>query len=91
MHPDALMRAAGYAPFRDPKTGDHSYVRRMTSEFYPRFHCYVEDKPEMVRFSLHLDQKKPSYRGTAAHGGEYDGPTVEREMERMKQAFRTAR
>ncbi len=35
--------------------------------------------------SLHLDQKKPSYGGgTHAHGGEYDGATVERELERLK-------
>lgn len=90
LHPDALMRAAGYAPFTDPKTGDSSYVRRLTSEFYPRFHCYVEERDEIVTFSLHLDQKKPSYRGTSAHGGEYDGTTVEREMDRMKLAFRSA-
>jgi hypothetical protein len=32
---------------------------------------------------LHLDQKKPQYKGTRAHNGEYDGPIVEREITRI--------
>ncbi len=36
-----------------------------------------------TRISLHLDAKKPSYEGTAAHGGEYQGELVEKEMERI--------
>ncbi|MBI2476835.1 hypothetical protein HYV72_01545 [Candidatus Uhrbacteria bacterium] len=85
-HPDALMRKAGYAPFRDPKSGEHSYVRRLSGDFYPRFHCYVEEGQDIVTFNLHLDQKKPSYAGHA-HAGEYEGQTVEQEIARMKQAF----
>ena len=33
--------------------------------------------------NLHLDQKEASYSGTSAHGGEYKGPLVEREMQRI--------
>ena len=42
----------------------------------------MNEEDEIV-FDLHLDQKKPSYVGTKAHGGEYDGPTVEKEMSRI--------
>lgn len=35
-------------------------------------------------FSLHLDQKKPSYEGSKKHSGEYDGNVVESEAERIK-------
>jgi len=35
-------------------------------------------------FSLHLDQKKPSYEGSTGHSGEYDGDVVEGEAERIK-------
>ena len=81
------MRSAGYAPFNDPNTGKLSYVRKMTAGYYPRFHVYVEEKDKIVTFDLHLDQKKPSYTGTAMHGGEYDGPTVEAEIARMRESF----
>ena len=88
--PDYLLRKAGYAPHRDPHTGHDSYVRRMTGDFYPRFHVYVEETDKVITFNLHLDQKKASYSGTSAHAGEYDGTAVENEVARMKQAFMVA-
>lgn len=83
-NPLEALRKAGYAPFKDPKSGDESFVLRLTAGFYPRFHLYLNDHDDEIGFSLHLDQKKPSYKGTRMHGGEYDGPTVEREMLRIK-------
>lgn len=82
-NPLEILRQAGYSAFKDPKTGEESFILRLTSGFYPRFHLYLNDHGEDYGFSLHLDQKKPSYAGTRAHGGEYDGPTVEKEMERV--------
>jgi hypothetical protein len=82
-NPLAVLRKAGYAPFRDPQTGDESFIIRLTPEFYPRFHLYVENNPPTVSFNLHLDQKKPSYGQGHAHSGEYEGSTVEKEMERI--------
>ncbi len=89
VHQDQLMRAAGYAPFRDPKSGEDSYTRRLTSGYYPRFHVYVKGNEKVVTFNLHLDQKKPSYKGSSAHAGEYEGKTVEAEITRMRAAFQT--
>lgn len=40
-----------------------------------------------IRLRLHLDQKKPSYEGSAAHSGEYDSEVVAREMERIKKTL----
>ncbi len=34
-------------------------------------------------FSLHLDQKKASYGTNHMHSGEYEGPTIEKEMLRI--------
>jgi hypothetical protein len=82
-NPLNVLRKAGYSPFRDPQSGDESFILRLTSEFYPRFHLYVEDKKGAVSFNLHLDQKKPSYGDSHAHAGEYEGSTVEREMDRI--------
>lgn len=84
MHsPLAVLRKAGYSAFTDPQSGEESFVLRLTPEFYPRFHLYVTEKGDEISFSLHLDQKKPSYGSNHAHSGEYDGPTIEKEMRRI--------
>ena len=36
-----------------------------------------------MHINLHLDQKRPVYRGTSAHGGEYEGEVVEQEAARI--------
>ncbi len=82
-HPDVVLRRAGYTPFRDPNSGEESYVRRLGTHFYPRFHVYLEASPRELRLNLHLDQKQPSYQGFKKHSGEYDGATVEAEAERL--------
>ncbi|MEK7632627.1 MAG: hypothetical protein AAB473_02440 [Patescibacteria group bacterium] len=84
MHsPLAVLRKAGYSAFTDPQSGESSFVLRLTGEFYPRFHLYVDHKNDEVTFSLHLDQKKPSYGSNHMHSGEYEGPTIEKEMRRI--------
>ena len=84
MHsPLAVLRKAGYSAFTDPQSGEESFVLRLTGEFYPRFHLYVDQKNDEVTFSLHLDQKKPSYGSSHKHSGEYEGPTIEKEMRRI--------
>lgn len=81
--PLEVLRRAGYSAFTDPNTGDESFVLRLTSEHYPRFHLYVAEKNGEVSFNLHLDQKKPSYGDSHMHSGEYEGKTVENEMRRI--------
>lgn len=83
--PNALevLRKAGYSYFRDPQSGEESFVARLTPEYYPRFHLYVENDGRQVIFNVHLDQKKPSYGNETMHSGEYDGPIIERELSRI--------
>lgn len=80
-----LIRRAGYAEHVDRRSGETSYVRRLSpSGFYPRFHAYLhprEDGSLMIR--LHIDQKQPSYGVGHAHSGEYDGPLLEGEKVRI--------
>jgi len=85
MTPEQFMRRAGYAYMQNRYTGQDSYVRRLRREYYPRFHVYPVHMGANVVIDLHLDQKKPSYAGTHAHGGEYGGELVEKEMERLKE------
>lgn len=80
------LRDAGYHPELNRKTGQISYVRSLGGE-YPRFHIYLEEFPDGWSIDLHLDQKRPSYGGSHAHSGEYDGEVVSEEAVRLKVAL----
>ena len=82
------MRQAGYHPAgKHEKTGELVFVKRISVSEYPRFHAYVKinDVPQQTFVNLHLDQKKPIYKGSPAHLAEYSGGVVEKEAERIKQ------
>lgn len=81
-----LMRKIGYYFQREDKQkSELIFIRSLERNGYPRFHLYLkEDKDELI-FNLHLDQKRPIYKGAPAHSGEYDGGVVEKEAERIKQ------
>ena len=84
--PRNFLKQCGYLEIQNPhKNNEISYARSLNpGRFYPRFHVYPETAEKSFSLSLHLDMKKPSYEGSAAHGGEYDGATVENESERIK-------
>ena len=80
-----LMRTIGYKPAYFQKEGEISIVRQVGRNDYPRFHLYIKQSGLDFSFNLHLDQKKPSYEGAKGHSGDYDGPVVEGEAERIRQ------
>lgn len=80
-----LMRKLLYSPQgQDEKTGELTFARFLGTSGYPRFHLYIKEGENEFIFNLHLDQKKPSYQGAAAHNAEYDGKIIEEEAERIK-------
>ncbi|MFH1412939.1 MAG: hypothetical protein ABIG10_02835 [bacterium] len=79
-----FLRKAGYGYLKDKKTGQESFVRPVQGGFYPRFHIYAKETESELVLNLHLDQKKPSYKGSSAHNAEYEGFVVEQEMARLK-------
>ena len=81
----SLMRRIGYH-FQGQSENEFSFVR--PPRFYPRFHIYLKEEGDGLIFNLHLDQKRPSYEGATAHSGEYEGKTVEDEIERIKQILK---
>lgn len=89
-NPNSFLRQCGYAFLRH-EGKELSFVRRLAGTDYPRFHvyCYLESKKLVV--NLHLDQKKPSYEGTAAHGGEYRGELIEEEIKRIEKIGKGAK
>lgn len=87
--PELWLRKAGYTYLPGRGDGESSFVRRLAGTFYPRFHIYYKqgkdkDGYPMLMFDLHLDQKKPGYKGFNRHNAEYDGEVVEREIDRLK-------
>jgi len=81
--PEKFIRRCGYGKIIDRRMGQASFIRRLRGDFYPRFHVYINDGGNAWIFNLHLDQKKPSYAGVAAHAGEYEGKVVEEEAKRI--------
>ena len=80
-----LGRQLGYRFLGTTENKEYSFVRSVLSGDYPRFHIYIKQDNSEIIFNLHLDQKKPSYKGSSAHGGEYEGELVEQEAQRIKQ------
>lgn len=82
-----FMRQLGYYSLPNRFNNDISFVRRLSRDFYPRFHIYIKNETDEYIFNLHLDQKKASYVGQKAHSGEYDGDLVENEARRIKSSL----
>ena len=74
-----IMRRLCYHPLRNGQ----SYSRRIQGREFPRFHIYLKEKNEGLEFSIHLDQKANCYQDQTAHSGDYDGPVLEGERERI--------
>lgn len=86
-----LIRRIGYHFIGIDKEGSQlSFVRSLSSFVYPRFHIYLKEDKETgeISFNLHLDQKKPIYKGAPAHGADYGGEVLEKEAERIKIFFK---
>jgi hypothetical protein len=79
----SLVRRLGYV-LRHGDKGEFNCIRSVGEMRYPRFHLFIEKNQDKFIFKLHLDQKKPSYAGSSAHSGEYEGKLVEEEAQRIK-------
>jgi hypothetical protein len=84
-NPVTALRQCGYHAERHKSDSEElSFARRLGGYAYPKFHCYVKRKDSDLYLNLHLDQRKTSYIGSAAHGGEYDSELVREEAKRLK-------
>ena len=84
---ETIIRRSGYAKIFDRRSSQTSYVRRLSNNFYPRFHMYAEETDDQLILNIHLDQKKVSYHQQTAHSADYSGEIIEREAERIKKFF----
>jgi len=85
-----LIRRAGYSEHYDNRSRQTSYARRLGTGIFPKFHVYLAEQAGGVEVSIHIDQKQPSYGVGHMHSGDYDGPLIERELERIKRSFENA-
>jgi hypothetical protein len=92
----SVARAIGYLIIDTKDNGEYNLVRKLDYGNYPRFHIYLrvaqgrpfdsaQGETASFIFSLHLDQKAPVYKGAHAHNGEYEGPVVETEADRIRE------
>lgn len=82
--PPTLIRKCGYGQIVSSRTGETSFVRRLSVGLYPRFHVFINKTDDGFTINLHIDQKKASYSGHTAHSGEYEGVVVRHEGERIE-------
>ena len=81
-----LLRGVGYH-FDGSKGSELAFYHSVSSGFFPRFHIYIQWVDGGWAANIHLDQKKPSYEGSHAHSGEYEGEIIEKEIARLKKAL----
>lgn len=79
-----LMRKIGYY-FQGEDKEKKEFIFIRPPRGYPRFHLYLKTENNNSIFNLHLDQKRPIYKGAPAHAGEYDGEVVGKEAKRIKE------
>jgi len=85
----SLMRTCGYAP-QGVHNGQENFTRGLGSGPYPHFHIYVcEYNLQRFVFTLHFDQKRPSYGDNTMHSGEYESPLVMDEARRLTGILQT--
>lgn len=77
------MQRLGYNEHRDRHAVEQNFVMRLSGERYPRFHGYVEEKPDGFLLKLHLDMQETKVYGSR-HGGVYDGEIIENEAARIQ-------
>ena len=81
-----IARKIGYIYIKKDKD-EINLVRPLERGGYPRFHLYlkIDQRTHELIFNLHLDQKRPIYKGASAHSADYEGEPVEEEAARIKE------
>jgi len=82
-----VARKIGYIIIDTRENNEYNMVRKINFDNYPRFHIYAKHAGDRLIINLHLDQKRPIYKGTHAHSGEYEGPVVENEADRIREVL----
>lgn len=82
-----IARKIGYF-FKSKNKESSEFIFTRPVKGFPRFHLFLKVEDNNLVFNLHLDQKRPIYKNSIAHAGEYKGKILEKEAERIKQILR---
>ena len=83
-NPMTLMRRCGYKPWRDPRSGKESFIRRASAAFYPRFHVLTYYEGNELIIDLHFDSRRPMHRKGVRSFEDEESPVVRQEADRIK-------
>ena len=83
-----ILRKSGYLRIFDRQSGHESFVRKLSTGHYPRFHIYITENSNQITIDMHLDQTKTRYEGQTAHGADYDSDEVRNELRRVFEFFK---
>ncbi len=83
IQPTQVIRKIGYFRIFDSITKHESFIRKLTTERYPRFHLYLKEESGSLVFDLHLDQRATRYQGQTAHNADYESDQVKQELTRI--------
>ena len=78
-----IMRKCGYMPWRDPRSGENSYIRRLGAGYYPRFHVKIKRAGIAVIIDLHLDARRPMHKKGIRSFEDSESDIVIREAQRI--------
>ena len=83
--PEFVARRLGYKPWRNPKTGQKSFIRRTGASFYPRFHLLIKPSKKAVEtiFDLHFDARRPMHKKGVRSFEDFESPVVQKEAKRI--------
>lgn len=84
MNEKNIMRRCGYMPWRDPRSGEHSYIRRLGAGYYPRFHIKTRNEGRALIFDLHLDSRRPMHKKGIRTYEDEESQVVSIEADRIK-------
>jgi hypothetical protein len=79
-----LMRKCGYMPWRNPRSGETSYIRKLGGGYYPRFHIKVRKMGSRLIFDLHLDSRRPMHKIGIRTYEDEESRIVSSEADRIK-------
>jgi len=89
-HIAILMRQLGYRFLKETPDNELVFIKPLSFNSFPRFHIYLKkiDKNDEFLIKIHLDQKKPIYKGVTPHSGEYDCEIIKKEVKRIENFFK---
>lgn len=79
-----FLQRLGYNEHRYRGATDPNFTKRMGGERFPRFHVYIEERPDGLILKLHIDMQESTAFGSR-HRGVEDGEAVMAEATAIRQ------